>query len=248
MERTRGILGIAAGMVLLVSLANGQIAGQGISISGDAEVKVAPDRVTLVFGVETRDKDLEAATSRTDVLVRQVMAAARQLSVDNSDIQTDYIRVDMSYNDRNPTIVEYYTATKSIQIFLKDVSKFEPLLHAAIAAGANHIYGVDFSTSELRKYRDQARALAAKAALEKASDLAAAAGLKVVGKPLSVSSYSYGGGFLNACCGYRYGGAGGFAQNVVQNVGGSPDLGAGASVALGKISVTASVTMTFQIQ
>ena len=42
--------------------------------------------------------------------------------------------------------------------------------------------------------RDQARALATKAAIEKANDLAAAAGMKVVGKPTSLTTYSYGGG------------------------------------------------------
>jgi uncharacterized protein YggE len=38
---------------------------------------------------------------------------------------------------------------------------------AAVDAGATHIHGVDFETTELRKYRDQARSLAVKAATEK---------------------------------------------------------------------------------
>ena len=68
------------------------------------------------------------------------------------------------------------------------------MLSRVLLAGANHIYDIDFSTSELRKHRDAARALAMKAAQEKATDLAAAAGLKVVGTPFNVNAYSYGGG------------------------------------------------------
>ena len=49
------------------------------------------------------------------------------------------------------------------------VDQFEELLSRVLLAGANHIYDIDFSTSELRKHRDAARALAMKAAQEKAT-------------------------------------------------------------------------------
>jgi uncharacterized protein len=219
----------------------------GISVTGDAEIKVVPDRVVVLLGVETRDKDLNMASTQNDALVRQVLTAARKLGVNPSDIQTDFIHVDLAYNNQNSTVVDYYRITKEIQVVLKDIAKFEDLIHAVLYAGANHIYGIDFSTSELRKYRDQARALAVKAAIEKANDLAAAAGLKVVGKASSMTTYSYGGGSsYRYCCGYGYGGN--MAQNVVQNQASGGDSGSESSMALGKISVSASVTMAFQMQ
>jgi uncharacterized protein len=235
-------------VLLATSLLYAQLAPSSntISVTGDADVKVAPDRVTVSMGVESRDKDIGNASAQNDAAVKRVIAAIRRVGVDASDIQTDFFHVEISYLSGLGTVVDFYRVTKEIQVELKDVSKFESLLNAALHAGANHVYGTEFSTSELRKYRDQARALAAKAAIEKANDLAAAAGLQVVGKPLSVSSYSYGGGaWYGRCCGY-YGGSN-FAQNVVQNVPGGSDT-LGGSVALGKINVTASVTMMFQIQ
>lgn len=240
---------LALFLFLGVSLCAAQFnSNNTISISGDAEVKVVPDRVTVLMGVENRSATLAAAMDQTDSAVRQVMAVARKLGVDPTDIQTDFIHVDLTYNDKNRTMVDFYTATKEIQIILKDTTKFQDLLTDTLAAGANHIYGVEFSTSELRKYRDQARALAVKAATEKAQDLAAAAGLKVNPKPLTIGAYSYGGGsFYGRCCGSMYGSQ--MYQNVIQNVASSGDGGGSdSSVALGKISVTASVTMTFQIQ
>jgi uncharacterized protein YggE len=69
----------------------------------------------------------------------------------------------------------------------------------------------------------------------------------------SRTAYSYGGGSSYIyCCGfggYRYYGYVGAAQqqNVVQNVPGKSDGDSQATVSLGKISITASVTMAFQI-
>lgn len=217
-----------------------------INVTGDAEVKVVPDRVTVMFGVETRGKDLEAATSQTDVAVKRVIAAARQLGVDEGDIQTDVIRVDIAYDDKSHGAISYYTTAKGIQVVLKDVAKFEPLLQAGLKSGANKIDDVVFSTSEIRKYRDQARAMAGKAAIEKAHDLAAAAGLRIADKPLNINSSASGGGSW-----YAYGRSRGYgyfnAQNAVQNSAGGGG-GAEESVALGKISVSASVEMIFQIE
>ena len=236
-------------LLLAVTLGYAQFSpdSNSIDVTGDAAINVAPDRVRLNFGVETRNKALDSAVAQNDAIVRRVMAAVREFQVDAGDIQTENIHVSLGYDSHDSTLIDYYEVTKGVQVFLRDVSKFEPLLTAVLRAGANHIYDVDFSTSELRKYRDQARTLAIKAATEKANDMSSAAGLKVVGKPVALTAYNYGGGsWYSACCGNRYG-AQGF-QNVIQNVGGGGIIANDATVALGKIGVTASVTMKFRVE
>ena len=153
----------------------------------------------------------------------------------------------MATTSHDGTVVDYYEVTKRVQVFLRDVSKFEGLLTAVLQAGANHIYDVQFSTSELRKYSDQARALAVKAAIEKANDLAAAAGLKVAGKPVGVSSYSYGGGPGTApAAATATDRSGPKTWSRIWSYGGG--IGPEGTVALGKIAVTASVTMRFRVE
>jgi Protein of unknown function (DUF541) len=129
------------------------------------------------------------------------------------------MKVDMAYQPDNRTAAAYYMVEKTIAVTLKDVSRFEDLLNALLDAGANHIYDVEFTTSELRQHRDEARALAAKAAIEKARDLAATAGMRLVEKPVGISSSNYGGGSWYG----RYRNGGFYTQNVVQNAGGSGD-------------------------
>src|SRR5216683_7425419 len=190
--------------------------GNVVSVTGDAEVKVIPNQVLLSLGVETRDRNLAPAKAKNDGAVRSVLNGIGRFQIDPTDIQTDVIRVDIRYNGSVETVVDHYVVEKSIAITLKDVSKFEALLSAVLEAGANHIYDVEFMTTELRKYRDQARALAAKAAIEKANDLADAAGVKVNGKPTSLSTYSYGGG---AWYGRRNSSGFNAAQNSYQGTG-----------------------------
>lgn len=225
-------------------IAPAQIDQHTVSVTGTAEIKVVPDRVLLSLGVESRDKVLGTARRQNDAAVKQVLAAIQSFAVEPGDIQTGYINVDIRYNGSMGTVVDHYVVEKAIAVTLRDVSKFEGLLTAVLDAGANHIYDVEFMTSELRKHRDAARALAVKAAIEKANDLAAAGGMKVAGKPIGVTSDSYGGGFWY---GRRspYAGGANMSQNVYQNVGGgaAPE----GTVALGKISVTAAVTMTFRL-
>jgi uncharacterized protein YggE len=216
-----------------------------LNVTGDAAVYVVPDRVRLFLGVETRNKNLLAAKAENDAGVKKVISAARAMNIPAGDIQTDFVQVDLDY-DNSGMIIDYYKVTKDIQVLLRNVEQFEELLSQVLLAGANHIYDVEFSTSELRKHRDAARALAVKAAQEKANDLAAAAGLRVVGLPVALSSYSYGGGAMYGRWHSR--GYGGAAQNSIQNVGSGGGIGAEGTVALGKISITATVSMAFQLQ
>jgi len=234
-------------VIATLLIAHPALAQNTLSVTGDASVMVMPDRVNLSLGVESRNQSLVAAKAENDAGVRKVIDAARAIGIAAADIQTDYMQVSMRYDGNAETVIDYYIVTKDVQILLRNVAQFEELLSRVLLAGANHIYDIDFSTSDLRRHRDAARALAMKAAQEKANDLAAAAGLTVVATPLSVSSYSYGGG---ASYGRgRSRGYGQMTQNVVQNIGsGSDGIGADGTVALGKISVTASVSVSYRLE
>jgi uncharacterized protein len=182
---------VALFLIVCCSVSNAQVFRDKptVEVNGDAEVKVVPDRVSIQFGVETRNASLETATAGTDAAVKKMIAAFRALGVDETDIQTDFIRVEIAYADQGrSTTLDHYTAMKGVQVTLKDVARFDHLLQTGLKSGANKIESVDFSTSELRKYRDQARAMAVKAAIEKAHDVAKAGEFRIAEKPLSVNA------------------------------------------------------------
>jgi uncharacterized protein YggE len=239
-----------------------------INVSGSAEVKVAPDEVDLTVSVETRSETLDDAKSQNDKRVAQALAFLKQSGVKDKDIQTDYISIEPVYDPngyldpstgrplssaeryKSATKPIYYQVRKGIGIKLTDVASFDTVLTGLINNGVNYVQGIDFRTTELRKYKDKARSMAIQAAKEKASAMADELGVKV-GKPSSISVNDFGGwnSWSQGSRGYGYGGGGGggFAQNVSQNAGGGAG-DAGTTFAVGQISISATVNVTFLIQ
>ena len=216
-----------------------------ITVSGDAEMKVAPDEVVLTLGVETRHKELAEVKRLNDLRMKEVLAAALAAGVAAKDIRTDYLNLqpDYVFTGHRRNFIEYIQRT-TIVVTLRDVSKFETLLTSVLQAGVEYIHGVDFRTSELRKYRDEARSLAMKAAKEKAIALAGALGQKV-GKPRSIQEGS--GGWWSSYGGWWGRGYQNMSQNVSQSAGGSGSSQDGP-LAPGTLSVRGNVTITFDLE
>ena len=221
---------------------------RSISVTGAAEVRVTPSQVSITFGVETLNKVLGAAKDENDKRVQAVVRSIQGLGVATKEIQTDFVQVEPRYDDLSAgTVLRHYTVRKTIAVTLTDVSKFEQCLSGALQAGASHVIGVQFLTTDLRKYRDEARARAIRAAREKAVALASELNARV-GKVVTIQEY--GGGapwhsYNNAWSGARYGG-GGMNQVSVQAAA-SGDL-VGEAIALGQIGITASVSVSFELE
>ena len=240
---------VVLGSIMVASVARAQV-GRSISVTGQAEVRVAPSLVNMVFGVETLNRSLSAAKQENDRRVQAVMAAIQALGVPQKDIQTDYIQVQPRYQDTDAgTVLRHYTVRKTVVVALRDVSKFERCMGAALETGANHILGVQFLTSELKKYRDEARSRAIQAAREKAEALARELNLRV-GRALSIHDNGWGGPwhyYNNSWDGWRSGGSGAFQVSVQGNAGGGGDL-LGEAIALGQISISASISVSFELE
>ncbi len=217
-----------------------------VTVTGEAEVRVVPDEVILTLGVETWDKNLGRAKEQNDRIVGQVLSLAGEHGVATQHVQTDYVSIDPRYRNGYYEERDFigYFVRKNIVITLRDLSSFEPLLSDALEAGVNYVHGVEFRTTELRKYRDEARALAVEAAREKA--VALAGGLdEDVGVPLTIREEQAGWwSSYNAWWGSHW--ANGMSQNVIQEVGGASVI-ADSSVAPGQIKVSARVSTTFQL-
>ncbi len=218
-----------------------------ISVSGNAEIKVAPDEIIVTLGVETSHNDLETAKKENDTIMQRLLKTAQEHGIEAKHIQTDYLNIEPRYHD-NYEKREFigFFVRKTMVLTLKDMSKFENLLTAFLKGGSNYVQGIEFKTTELRRHKDAARALAIKAAKEKAVAMAAELGQKI-GKPLTIREeqsdwYSWYSGW------WGYGRGGMASQNVVQNTGSSNTLDPDSTIAPGQISVNARVAVEFELQ
>ncbi|MBN2425080.1 MAG: SIMPL domain-containing protein [Calditrichaceae bacterium] len=224
-----------------------------ITVTGEAEVRVVPDEVIITIGVETREEELDSARKENDNRTKKIINTAKEYKIESKHIQTDYLGIEPIYSDsyeyRNK-IEDYkiigYLVRKTIVITVRDLSLFESLLTDLLKAGANHVHGISFRTTELRKYRDEARLLAIKAAKEKAAALAGELGQKI-GDPYHIQENGAGwwSGY-NSWWGSRW--SGGMSQNVAQNMGDNYAGDSEGTIAPGQIKVNASVTVSFELE
>lgn len=227
-----------------------------ISVSGTAQVLVVPDQVELRLGISTRNPDLIRAKSENDERIAAVITKLKALGLSQRDLQTDAIHVQPEYRTDagNPPILTGYLVQRHLVVTLKEVGKFEPLLEAAIQAGANEVLNIQFCSTELRKHRDQARQMAIRAAREKGELFTQELGLKL-GTATSIteqsqdyafSSYSY----YSMYGGYWHSRNNGYAmQNNISVAAGSSEPTSEASnqtFAPGQIRISAVVSVQFE--
>ncbi len=162
--------------------------------SGTAVIRVQPDKVTLRLGVETYGTTPRGSRADNAQTVEAVLRALRDAGVPPQDISTDYFSIQPEYDHgyTGPKKVVGYWTNNAVVVMLRQVDRLSDVVAAALEAGATTIDDVQFTTTRMRELRDQARAEAVKAAMEKAQGIASAAGLSV-GEITSIdeNSWSY---------------------------------------------------------
>lgn len=209
-----------------------------ITVTGQAEILVVPDEVDFALRVDTMDKGLSAAMEKNDEIVKTLFALARKYQIPAAQLQTDRISVTQRYTDeevtKKPPVFLGYTVTKNVAIILRDVSKAEDLLADIVKSGVSYIQNVSFHTTQLRKHKDAARAQAMKAAQEKATAMAKEIG-QSIGKAYSITEE----------------GPTPYYSLNNSNVSGGIDKATSSdesTIALGQISITARVTVSFELK
>lgn len=166
-----------------------------IKVTGTAEIQVVPDTATFSFTVSKKNDSIAVAKKENDETIAKVTSVAKRFGIAATDVKTDYIRVkeatkrvkipnsddDEDYEE----IPDGFRVSRSLVIKLRDMTKFESFLTALLDAGINDVSNVVFSSSELRKHKDQARADAIRAAREKATAIVGEIG-QSIGKAVSI--------------------------------------------------------------
>ena len=212
-----------------------------ITVTGQAEVRVPPDEVVFTLAVENVDKDMVAASKRTDDSVKQILAIARKHNVKPEDVQTSQITIQPKYNtddlpyesrDKVKRVLVGYEVSKTVGIRLREISRFDDLLADVLKAGITRLSNLEFRDSQIRKHRDEARRMAIRAAQEKAKLLAGEIG-QSIGPAYSIAENT---------AEYR-------ANATYQNVSTTEPTASESesAIAPGSISVTAQVTVRFRL-
>ena len=147
-------------------------------VTGFGEVAIPPDRATIDVAVETRASTASAAAAQNARRLRVVLDTLRGRGVATGDIATLGYSVNPDYEPqpRGEPVRRGYVATNVVRIETKSLDQVGAILDATLAAGANRVNEVRFSSSRQLIMRDSATALAITNARQTAERMARAAG------------------------------------------------------------------------
>lgn len=157
---------------------NNSLLGRDIVCFGSAIIRVNPDFASLTFEVEVVDKKPQDAFSKVKELSRQLNKALQLWENVESRSSNLNLREAKDHIDGSWRRIGYQASIQT-NVVIRDLSKVEDIISAAVDAGAQNINSFSFGTSALKDYRAQARRNAIKAAIEKAENYCSAAGVKL---------------------------------------------------------------------
>lgn len=155
-----------------------------INVNGEGKVKVAPDQVCISATVETKGNNAKDVKKQNDEKIDAVLKFIKKMNIPTADFKTKQVALNPQYDyEKKKTS---YNATQTVEIVLKDLSKYDELMEGLVQQGINRLDRVSFETSKLVQLQSEARKLAMKDAKVKAEDYVSVLGQKV-GKAYTIN-------------------------------------------------------------
>jgi len=176
-------IALATGLVLVVAALAGVLRPDGagaadpatttdtVSVTGTGSVDAVPDRAEVSAGVETRAATAKAALTANSAAMQKVIAALRANG--GKDVTTQTVSLSSAYDDNGQANGFVASNVASAETSLDGAGA---LIDAAVAAGANTIYGPSLSRTDADALYRQALSKAVDDAKGRAEILAKAAG------------------------------------------------------------------------
>jgi hypothetical protein len=178
-----GAAGLVLGLAVALSLPSfadttPSSSNRTVTVTGTSTIKSKPDEAIVSLGVETTARTAEAAMRDNAAKMNEVMVALRDQGIAADDIATAYIQLYPRYDDSGRNITGY-SASNSINVTVRDMSKVGTVIDRAVGAGANVAGGITFQLSDQSQGREQALQAAVADARTQADALAQASGASV---------------------------------------------------------------------
>jgi uncharacterized protein YggE len=177
----------------------------GITVVGRGEAFGQPDEAYVQVGVDTFAEAVTDATAENETTIQAIMAALQEQGIAPEDIQTSNYSLwaEQIYGERGPEGIAGYRVSNQVRVVIRDIDKVSDVLTAVTEAGANNIYGVNFSVADPDALEAEAREAAIVNARERAESLATLSDLtlgdivlisEIIGQPTYSRIEGLGGG------------------------------------------------------
>jgi len=225
----------ACGSAALAPVADAQ---RSLNVSGAGLVYLTPDIAYIYIGVHTELPAASDAMAENAAQTEAVIEALKKSGVDGKDIRTTNFSIwqQDKYDPLTgqPSGVKVYSVDNTVYVTVRKLESLGSLLDTLVKAGANNINSIQFDVADKTAALKEARDAAVQDAKTQAQELAAAAGVSL-GEITSISFYDSAPSPVMDT--YGKGGGGGMVE-------------AAASVPIqpGQMTLTVTVSMTYEIK
>lgn len=164
-----------------------------VTVVGFGEVHAKPDVARVQLGIEVTAETVQKATAANDRIMKSVFAALSENGIAPEDVQTTNYNLRREPQAEGPApryprsnTPQGYRLTNMVMVVIRNLDSLGSVLDAATEAGANNIWGIQFSIDDPKAYIRDARRLAVADAAESAAGLAELVG-RTAGEVLSIS-------------------------------------------------------------
>jgi uncharacterized protein YggE len=148
-----------------------------IVVTETASVQAKPDRASVSVSVAIFDIDVAEAISKNNEITEQVLAAVKEMQIEERDISTASFNVREDRSTRRGS--QGFLVTNRISVRIRDITKAGEVLSAMFSAGANEGGQIRFSVTPNKERNQKLRRAAVEQARERAEGLAEAAGTRL---------------------------------------------------------------------
>ena len=151
-------------------------------VSGLGVVYLTPDIVYINIGVNTQRENAAEAVEVNKGQTNAVIAAIKESGVEEKDIRTTNFSIwsNPQYDPAGQITGTTYSVDNTVNVTVRDLENLGDLLDAAVNAGANNIYSIQFDVEDKAEATKEARTKAVEDAKLEAQELAETAGVSLV--------------------------------------------------------------------
>ena len=155
---------------------------RSMSVNGTGRVTIVPDIATINIGVRTEADEVAEALEGNTVQANAISDVLQDMGVAKEDIQTSNFNVYPSerYDPMTGQVEgRYFVVENTVNVKVRDLTQLGSVLSAVVEAGANNVYGINFSVEDRETAVAEARQLAIEDAQAKAQAIAEEAGVEL---------------------------------------------------------------------
>ncbi len=223
---------VAVGLLALAAPAMAEEeAPRLMTLSGEGQVEATPDMASVMMGVQSSAETARGAIAINSQQMRDVFSALGETGIEPRDIQTSNLYLQPQYEhyrDGKAPRLTGYRAGNSVTVRVRDTGLVGDILDTLTKVGINQINGINFGIQEPGPLIDEARKAAMADALRKARLYTEAAGIGL-GRIMSISE------------------SGSARPPMPMAMARAESMDAGVPVAEGEVSLTARVSVTFEL-